>query len=190
MPPILNIIHLPQRDDRLQSFMEQMNEQVIAYKVWAGIYNKHRPYIGIANAHQQIVRYAKDNKLPYVIIAEDDIRFSCAGAWRYYLYKMPKSFDLYCGLIYSGKVDNDGRIIKGMSGTNTLYTVHERFYDFFLSPNNAKGHLDRELGKFALLYEYYVCQPMVCTQMGGYSDNLRRKVYYDEYLIGKKLFGQ
>lgn len=194
MPPILNIIHLENRLDRLQSFMEETNIQNIPYKVWPGV-TEHQAYtnhINVNFAHKQIVKDAQAKKLPYVIIAEDDIKFSCAGAWKYYLSQMPQEFDLYCGLIYAGEVDpQTNRIIstRGMSGTNTLYTISEKFYEFFLATDNSK-HLDRELGKFANINQYYVCNPMVCYQMGGWSDNHKRELHYDEYLRDIKLFGQ
>lgn len=189
--PILNIIHLEKRLDRKQSYMEEMNTQGIPYKEWEGIIYKPA-HTGISKAHKQIVSWAKFTGKPFVAIAEDDIKFSCPGAWKYFLSKIPKSFDLYCGLIYDGEVDpTNNRIIttRGMSGTNTLYIIHSRFYDFFLSIDESK-HLDRELGRFSNINEYYVCHPMVCTQMGGYSDNHRRDLTYDVYLKGKQLLGQ
>lgn len=194
MPPILNIISLPHRLDRQQSYMEETAMQNIAYKVWPGVtthkeYTNHR---NISQAHKAIVRDAKSKGLPQVIIAEDDIRFSAAGSWKYYLSQMPKEFDLFCGVVYAGEVDpQTNRIIstKGMSGTNTLYTIHEKFYNFFLAIDESK-HLDRELGRFGNINKYYVCNPMVCYQIGGFSDNFKRWYYYEDYLENKKLYGQ
>jgi hypothetical protein len=194
MPPILNIIHISTRLDREQSYMEEMCLQSIAYKVWPGVtthqaYTNHR---NINSAHKAIVKDAQEKKLPYVIIAEDDCKFSCTGAWKYYLSQTPKEFDLYCGVVYDGEIDPlTNRIIstKGMSGTNTLYTISEKFYEFFLSTDNSK-HLDRELGRFGNINQYYVCNPMVVTQIGGLSDNWHRDMYYDEYLRDIKLYGQ
>jgi hypothetical protein len=194
MPPILNIIHIPTRLDRKQSFMEEMQIQSIAYKICPGV-TEHQAYTNHVNinlAHKAIVKDAQEKKLPQVIIAEDDIKFSAKDAWKYYLSQTPKEFDLYCGVIYDGEVDPEtNRIIStnGMSGTNTLYTIHSKFFDFFLATDNSK-HLDRELGKFATLNQYYVCNPMVCYQMGGLSDNHHRELFYDEYLRDIKLYGQ
>lgn len=192
MPPILNIIHLPHRIDREQSYMEEMNLQCIAFKLWPGVQKYKMPHHNINEAHRNIVQDAKDKNIPHVFIAEDDIKFSCKGAWKYYLSCLPKQFDLYCGLVYAGKVDpRTNRIVSenGMSGTQTLYCIHERFYDFFLQINPLK-HIDRELGRFGNINEYYVCNPMVCYQSGGHSDNFRRQMNYDEYLRDIKLYGQ
>lgn len=192
MPPILNIIHLEKRADRLQSLMEETAMQGIAYKVWPGVttYKEFTNHRNISLAHKQIVQDAKLKGLPQVIIAEDDIKFSSAGAWKYYLSKMPKNFDLYLGLLYYGKKDENNKLLQGrMSGGLTLYCVAEKFYDFFLSVDESK-HLDTELGSFANINDYYICDPMVCEQIGGHSDNWNRVLYYDAYLEGKKLYGQ
>lgn len=188
--PILNVIHLPGRIDRLQSLTEECAEQNLMFQLWDGV-DRHKMAVrNINEAHKQIVKVAKEGDWPFVAIAEDDIRFSCRGSWLYFLSKMPKIFDLYCGLMYAGEVDHNNKVIsKGMSGTNTLYVVHQRFYDFFLATDNTKN-LDRELGNFSNINEYYICNPMVCYQSGGYSDNLKRNMTYEPYLEGKKLFGQ
>lgn len=191
MTPILHVIHLHKREDRLEPlYKELLGQSNLRYRMWDGVTRNKMPIRNINEAHKQIVIEAKEYKWPYVAIAEDDIRFSCKGAWTYFISKMPKIFDLYCGLMYSGEVDHNNRVISnGMSGTNTLYVVHERFYDFFLSTDNTKN-LDRELGSFSNINEYYICNPMVCYQSGGYSDNLKRNMTYEPYLEGIKLFGQ
>lgn len=192
MPPILNIIHIETRLDRKQSYMEEMNIQNIRYKVWPGVtthseYSNHR---NVSIAHKNIVRDAKEKKLPDVIIAEDDIRFSAKNAWKYYLENTPKDFDLYCGLLYYGKKDENNKLLPGrMSGGLTLYTIAEKFYDFFLSIDESK-HLDTELGSFANINDYYICDPMVCEQIGGWSDNHMRTLHYEDYLRDIKLYGQ
>lgn len=190
MPPILNIISLPHRLDRKQSYMEQCADQNIAYNVWEGIVHK-TPCTGISRAHKQIVQKAKDEYWPYAIIAEDDICFSAPNAWKYFLFHIPKYFDLFCGVMYDGVTDENNRIIttKGMSGTNTLYVINRRFFDFFLMVDESKN-LDRELGKFATLNKYILCNPMVCYQMDGVSDHFKRRMEYGPYLQDKKLYGQ
>jgi hypothetical protein len=81
-------------------------------------------------------------------------------------------------MVYSAEIKN-GRIMNGFSGL-TLYTVHNRFYDEFLAAN-PKDHLDRHLGNTAYKNKYYICEPFVCYQSGGYSDNLMQKLDYKVY---------
>jgi len=187
MKPILHCIHLEKRTDRLQSFLEQMNQQMIPFRIWDGVTTEKMVVANISLAHKKIVRYAKEEKLPYIIICEDDIIFTADGAWKYFLQKMPKIFDLYCGVVYAGEIQN-GRIVRGMSGTNTLYAVHENFYDTFLSTND-KRDLDGALGKLAFAHNYYACIPHVVKQIGDYSDHFKRKMNYRAFEEDKIFFG-
>lgn len=184
---IVNIINLEKRKDRLLQFTQQAKEQGFEFRRWEGIVIEQMPFAGISRVHKQIVQDAKERGLDRVVIAEDDCVFSAPGAWQYYLDNEPESFDFYFGSVYKSRIEN-GRIVFGLSGL-TLYTVHCRFYDDFLSMKEM-NHLDRELGRFALQYEYRVCEPMVCFQSDGYSDNRKQFETYGHLLEGNKLFGQ
>lgn len=184
MPPILNAISLPHRTDRLQSFLEQMNRQNIAFKMWEGNTDTDNPIININKAHKKIIRDAKEKNLPRVHVCEDDVLFSCDGAWKYYLSKIPSSFDFYCGVIYYGKWNDDGRIIKARSGILTLYTIHSKFYDDFLSIDNSVN-LDWGLGELVKTKELYACLPFVVKQISGYSDHFKKVQDYSDYEAGK-----
>lgn len=185
--PRLNIIHLPNdslnfphREVREQSFLKQIEEQGITdYKVWDGIYEKHDPKKGICMSHKKIIREAKENNLPCCLIMEDDCVFSALGAFDYFLSQVPEDYDLFMGLIYHGEIQGS-RVMNGFSGGVTFYLAHERLYDFILElPESV--HIDRELGNFCFNKKYYVCNPFVCVQAPGYSENLRRCMNYDSY---------
>lgn len=183
---IVNIINLPHREDRRISAIQQSTEQGFEIKWWPGIV-EYPPAKGISKAHKQIIQYAKDNKFTEVPIMEDDCIFTAPGAFDYFIKNKPKDFDIYFSMIYSGEI-KDSRIVNGFSGM-TLYIVHERFYDYFLSaPDN--DHIDRWLGNSAFEKRYIVCDQYCCYQIGGVSDNHRKRVTYDAYYIGKKWFGQ
>lgn len=183
----LNIITLPHRVDRHESFKKEMLEQGIEYNIRNGVEDKQFPYRGINRAHKLVVEWAKSEGLKNVIIAEDDIKFSAPGAWNYFMSQIPESYDLFFGMIYAGSVSDKNKILNGFSGM-TLYSVHERFYDFFLKLPDA-DHIDRRLGRSAFIHEYFICDPNVCYQSGGYSDNKKQTLYYDEYTKNKKFFG-
>lgn len=184
---IVNAINLKKRPDRLASFIGQAWEQGFEYSIWEGIETPQFVFVGISNSHKQIIQDAKHKGLKMVTVAEDDVKFSAPGSWKYYIDNIPDSFDLYFGSVYKARIEN-GRITHGFSGL-TLYTVHERFYDVFLSMKEM-NHLDRELGRFAYKYEYRVCEPMVAFQSDGYSDNRKQFESYGHLLEGIKLFGQ
>ncbi|MEP7253451.1 MAG: hypothetical protein ABI683_13765 [Ginsengibacter sp.] len=179
----LNIIHLSKRIDRFELLEKEIRLQEISdYKIWDGVTDDMSTVRGISQAHKQIVRYAKEFKLPYILIAEDDIRFTSLGAFDFFIQNIPKDYDLYLGGIIYGKLEADNTV-KDFSGT-MLYLIHERFYDIFLSiPGNY--HIDRGLnnkGKFV------VCYPMAAIQYNGYSDSSKRNMKYDIYIKAKALF--
>jgi hypothetical protein len=189
MSNIVHFINLKHRTDRLEKAEQEFKEQGIESNRWEGIiygetFTERRK--GVNAAHRQIVQYAKDNKLPYIIIAEDDIRFFQGESWKFYLDNMPKSFDIYLGMIYTGKIENN-RLASAASGF-ILYTVHERFYDTFLSCPVDK-HIDRELTNNFNKYEFMVCPEFVCEQRLSKSDNSGQTVDLRKLLEGRKIFG-
>lgn len=183
----INVINLPHRELRLQQFHEQSIEQNFEYKVWQGIEFQHDRKRGVYAAHSQIVRYAKENNLPYIFIAEDDCRWFAKGAFDYFIDNMPEDADIYFSMIYVGNI-KDNRINTVFSGM-TMYCVFQRFYDFYLSlPESC--HVDRELGLTANINKYMVCPKFTCFQDGSMSDNTRMQSDYSPYLEGRKIYGK
>ncbi len=121
----------------------------------------------IAEAHKQIVRYAKEQKLKEILIAEDDVFFYGIHALEHYLANKPKTFDLYLGGVYTHKPELpcEGNIVRMFSGLH-LYTVHQRFYDLFLGMDTTKNSLDNALSQSAIkgFGKYVVCYPYAAVQ--------------------------
>lgn len=174
------------REERVLSICQQSKDHGFAVRFWEGEYTPQAFY-GITASFKKIVRWAKENNLPMVTIGEDDLLFTAPGAWQYYLDNLPNEFDIYSGGIYSGQI-KDGKIVNGYSG-NTLITVHEKFYDFFLSVRDDY-HLDRTLGTFAFEKNYRIVEPFVVIQLSGFSDNHRRGTNHEGKLLDMKLFGR
>ena len=125
---LLNIIHLPHRADRMNLLQNELTSQHIRdYKIWDGIVDREKTCRGISRSHKQIVADAKAKGTPEVLIAEDDIHFTAAGAYNFFMSKIPPEYDIYLGGIIWGKINSDNRV-DDFSGT-TLYLVHQRFYD-------------------------------------------------------------
>lgn len=185
---MLNIIHLPEREDRYATLMKELEEQKITdFKIWEGVRSSF-PFLGIKRAHQNIVRDAKLNSLPYVIVCEDDVKFFDKGAYEYFLAQMPPldSFDIYlAGIMLSGELNPDNSVKDGYFTGFTLYIMSAKFYDTFLSIRGA-GNIDamlRGLGR------YVVCDPMIVSQHGGYSDNnLKIVKSYDEIFKDRNIW--
>jgi len=187
---IIHIIHLvndpkyPHREEREKSVIEQMEMEGCRYRFWPGIIEKPKK-AGINKAHRQIVQWTKDNNLPNVFIAEDDLKWYGKGAWKYFLDNMPDDYDLYLSSYYSGRAD-ENNIIQSFSGL-TLYSVKNSYYDTYLStPDN--GHIDTALsmagGKFVVSPKFVTYQmPSFSEQRGRFADDSNRHK-------GKLIFGQ
>jgi hypothetical protein len=80
------------------------------YKIWDGVKNDKRPFKGIANAHKKIVEYAKKNKLPCIMIGEDDIKFTTAGAFKFFIQNIPEDYHIYLSGITYGKLKADNTV--------------------------------------------------------------------------------
>lgn len=185
----LNILHLERRKDRMANLLKQLAEQEITfYTIHEGIDQKVNTKEAITKGHKKIIQQAKNNNFPNCIIAEDDICFTAPGAWNYFISQIPEDYDLFCGVIYAGSLNEENRILNGMSATHTLYSISQRFYDFVLSMPDHE-HIDRHLGNYAFAKKYYVCSPMCVTQLGGMSDNLKKPMFYDAYHTNIKLYG-
>lgn len=186
--PTLHILHLARREDRLQQLLRQLAWNRVPNVIWDGIDDPNNVKQAITRGHKKIIQYAKDNKLPFINIAEDDIIFTHKDSYKYFNEQVPEDYDLFFGLFYQAEINEERRILNGMSGVLTLFRVNERFYDFFLGmPDDV--YTDRYLGLTAFEHKYYVVPEFCCFQSGGWSDNLRQVMYYDVYLQNKKMYG-
>ena len=192
-PIILNLLHTIERADRLQSFMEQMNQQTIPFKVWHG-FTDNLPFKAISRSHKQIVEYAKNSNLPSITIAENDILFTSPKSWATYLKQMPEDFDLYLGSISGGNVDEKTKTADQWSGL-ILYTVHQRFYDAFLAADEMKN-IDRWLSGLGLEEiekllgrkpVYKVCYPLPAICIDGLSGNSGKMVEHENCFAAYRL---
>lgn len=175
----IHILHLrgtEHSQERFDSFTKEMNEQGITdYRVWDGVHDPNRVR-AISRAHKRIVQYALENGFPEICIAEDDLCFLAKGAFKYYLQSKPTEFSIYMGGL-SNILKKEEDYITNFRGM-TLYTVHERFYEKFLSvPEtiNIDAGL-KGLGK------YYLSPKVVCTQRAGFSYHKKRYKDYSHLL--------
>lgn len=183
--PKISIISLPNRADRKAHIVSEFKEQGIdEYEFWEGIVGSP-PFLGIHAAHKQIVSDAKMNKYPFCVIGEDDLKFSCIGAYEYFISQIPEDFDLFLSSIYWGDIKPDNTVEDFSS--LTLYIVNSRYYDTFLQTPTI-GHIDRgqkQRGKFV------VCNPFTTYQIEGFSDNVKRETdYFKTYMIGRKFYAR
>lgn len=186
MSEIIYIIHLRNTEwsnERYLSFTKEMNEQCISdYRVWDGIHDSNK-IRAISRSHKQIVQYAKDALLPEICIMEDDCFFTGKGAFEYYLQNKPVEFDIWLGGL-SNLLKRQDDYITDFRGL-LLYTIHERFYDKFLSiPENV--NIDAGLKG---LGKYYLCPKIVCGERPGYSYHRKKNVDRTDLLKQYNVYG-
>lgn len=181
---LINVIHCSARVDRRQT----LNQQIIAHdldvRIWEAQMNPMMPFQGISVSHKMIVMDAQQKGLQSVCIAEDDFYFMAPGAWDYFLENMPEDFDIYLSSISMGHIKPD-KTVHQFCGL-TLYIVHERFYDKFLSVPETL-HIDAALGGMG---KFVVSDPFIAFQYNGYSDQKQMYTENDNHLIGRNLFGR
>lgn len=180
---MLHILHLRHREDRMITLKQELITQGIKdYKIVFGFTDRSAK-TNISRGHKSIVRMAKEQELPFVIIAEDDVKFTQHTSYRRFIETMPMDCDMYLASVYTGaiKEDNSVEMFCGM----TLYAVFEKFFDTFLSLDENM-HIDRALeGKG----RYIVANPFLATQYPGYSDQRKRMALNDDdKLRGRKLY--
>ena len=176
MLPQLNILTLPERRKQVES---EMNRMKIDAVYWPPILCANT-ITSISKGFKQIVKFAKDNNLPEIHIAEDDIQFTSLRGWQYYLDNKPAEYDIYLGGHYSGIALPDNSIY-GFTGL-TLFSIRKSFYDTFLSVSEVRN-ID---GAMAGLGKFYICNPSVAKQINGYSFHRKKVINDDIHLEGRK----
>jgi hypothetical protein len=181
----INVINIERRKDRKDSLIDHLYDMKCNYTFWEGVDDRTvMAYKNISASHKMIVRDAKEKGLDFVLIAEDDFRFSSPESFNYFIKNIPPVFHLYFGMVYSATIQYD-RITNGFSGL-TFYLIHSSFFDVFLSaPDNR--HLDMWLGEYCYKYDYYCCDPFVISAESGYSDNFKRQWVFNEDKLPRNL---
>lgn len=176
--PKVNTINLSHRTDRYENIQKQFSEQGVKdFKIWPGIVDEQIIQRGISRAHKRIVMDASTKGLPEVCIMEDDCDFLDKNAFDYFIKNKPKEYSLYLGGLSNGQIKEDGTLtnFRGM----TLYMVAKPFYNIFLSVDERQ-HIDFALSRTGTTF--HVCQPIVCTQLTGFSDNKKKYFSYAHLL--------
>lgn len=169
----INIILDERRCERKELLLEEFRQQNITdFKFWDCVI---LPDVvqSINASHKMIVRDAKERGLKEVCIIEDDLEFTCKGAWDYFLKQKPEKYDLYLWGSYLLPLSNN--MVCGFQ----LYFISENFYDKFLyCPDNV--HIDTEMDK--LDGDIKFCFPFPALQRAGYSANNKAVVNYNDIL--------
>lgn len=172
---VLNVITLPQRKEQIKSEVDRLGITAVYWD--ATVLNNTIQAISLS--HKKVVRFAQENNLPEIAIAEDDCLFTSINSYKYFIEHKPEDFDIYLGGFYGGTIFPDNTLYS-FSGLH-LYLIKRKFYQTFLSippfRNIDKGMAG--MGKFV------VCSPLVAKQRNGYSFHRKKEVNDDSYLEGR-----
>lgn len=167
----LYILHDDRRMEKYPLLMNELIQQGITkYEIVPAILDPKKNVIESINAgHKAIIRKAKENKLPFICVAEDDLMFTAPDAWQFFLKNIPETYDLYVASTYLFPIE-----ANKLTGFH-LYICHEKFYDKFLSASDTE-HIDNAVCD--LRGDYKICYPFPCLQRPGWSSNSKVEVNY------------
>ncbi|MES2287391.1 MAG: hypothetical protein V4547_16985 [Bacteroidota bacterium] len=183
----INIIYDERHIEDYARLLEEFIGQSVVpkYKFWNCIINKDSVVKSINASHKMIVNWAKDNKLPYVIIAEQDLHLTCPTSWEYFLKNKPKSYDLYLGCSYIKNQIPNSDVVENLICGFHLYIVNSNYFDTFLSVQDDQ-HIDVAIGD--LKGNFVFCKPFPALQRIGFSANNKMIVDYNKVLQEEDIY--
>lgn len=177
------VINLPNRADRLELFYKELKWFPYPVEVMPGVIDP-TPLKGIAQAHMNCIKRAKDNNWPSVLIMEDDLVFQGKDKTVPYLTEAlssaPADWDVLLGGLYESRFTS--KVNEYWSKTGEFCGIHFYFvnksaYDTLIT-HDGTTHFDRYINKGSKKLNCYVTNKFIATQRSGYSD--QRKKYVDD----------
>lgn len=180
------LINLPERKDRLNKFLSELNHFPLNIEVVNGIHHQE-PKIGIALAHINCIRIAQQRGYNQALIIEDDCYFPAKEAAFVHFHKclnnLPNEWDVLLGGVY----DSRGLTYHNEYWNQTdqhcgghFYIINESMFERALSYDNTH-HFDRYLNLNSDR-KCFVAKKMFAIQRNGYSDNMKAEMNYDHKL--------
>lgn len=179
---IANVIHDDRRLERKAFLREQEELNGFRYRLWPAMFfdGPKRHILGPWAAHKNIVRWAKEQKMPYVWICEDDVKFSHPKAIEYFLSQIPQDgkLNVFLGGLWCSRWV--GGELRSWSGVH-CYVVFEKFYDRLLSaPEDIP--IDIWISRWHAVYggnRIDVCRPLVAGCYDGISGTTGKHLSHD-----------
>lgn len=167
------IINLKERVDRKSYILDEIKKLPgLSYEIVDAIRDETKTCFA---SHIKCIQQAKDNRLPYVLILEDDAMFTddCITIFNSVFAEIQsQQWDmLYLGANLNSSAQSITPLLLKLSGAYTThaYMVHERFYDTIL---NLKLDVEIDVCYSKLMAEHniYMCDPMIAYQLPSHSD--------------------
>lgn len=180
------LINLPERVDRLERSMDEISTFFT---------NQHVNFIpgvrdsptfkGIAQAHINCIKLAKENNWPHVLIIEDDVNFQSTRSREYAdraFNDLPDDWDILLSSVYLSKglnkVKTHWNQTKEFCGL-TFYAVKSSAYDKIIEFDKS-NHIDRAM--IGLGLNCFVAYEFFAIQYPGLSDQTGKIENYDNLL--------
>jgi len=187
------VINLKQMSDRYESFQQEMSKYNIEkyHRIFGSLVNNGSTFMdrikGNKESHLECIRYAKKNKLKYVIICEDDVVFNSKWTNHQNLltdinnFMTNEKWELfYFGCTFVDPPTNTNyKYIMNLTRSWAIhcYAVHSSVYDLILDYSNDPIYNDPtflpcDCYYYELLQKRglcYICKPRLAAQREGFS---------------------
>jgi len=193
-------INLKERVDRKESVEIELDKFGWEYTRFEAVKTKSGR-VGCSMSHLKLLKMAKEKKLPYIVIVEDDIQFKYVELFKKLFDNFMNSnleYDVFllAGNLRRPAVKVSPNIVKVYkSFTTTGYIVKEHYYDKMINnineginkllknENNGYNAIDTYLMKLQSLDKWYISYPRTVTQKPDYSDIENKQVNYDKLML-------
>ncbi len=193
-------INLKERVDRKESVEIELDKFGWEYTRFEAVKTKSGR-VGCSMSHLKLLKMAKEKKLPYIVIVEDDIQFKYVELFKKLFDNFMNSnleYDVFllAGNLRRPAVKVSPNIVKVYkSFTTTGYIVKEHYYDKMINnineginkllknENNGYNAIDTYLMKLQSLDKWYISYPRTVTQRPDYSDIENKQVNYDKVML-------
>jgi len=194
-------INLKTRLDRNANAIKELSSVDFDFERFEAIYCSDGR-LGCSLSHLAVLELAKRNKLPEVVICEDDICFKNPELFKKQMkcfLKSQKSWDV---LLLGGNVvrpftiDSPYAMKVSHCQTTTGYIVKSHYYDTLIQNiregiknllQHPEKHFDYAIDKYWIQLqkkdEWYVIYPLLVSQISGYSDIEKKERNYGNLLL-------
>jgi|TARA_B110000116_G_C16795153_1_gene566192 glycosyl transferase family 25 len=193
-------INLKERVDRKESVELELDKVGWEYTRFGAVKTKSGR-VGCSMSHLKLLKMAKDKKMPYIVIVEDDIQFKDVELFKKLFDNFMNSKIEYDVFLLSGNLrppaikitESIVRVYK--SFTTTGYIVKSHYYDkmikniqesinkLLLNENDGYNAIDTYLMKLQRIDKWYISYPRTVTQRPDYSDIENKQVNYDKVML-------
>jgi glycosyl transferase family 25 len=192
------VINLDKRTDRWEQLQKDWADYPEINLIRVSGIEHTKGFIGCARSHLKVVQYAKDNKMPFILVMEDDAKPTrdFKKLWKRclrYIDNHQDEWDIFNGgtSIVSLSRGTAEKLTSIMFKTSHAYGLHfviysEKCYDKILSWEDSPGILEERppidvfYTNFYLNLVTYAVFPYLAVQGKGKSDILNKYVDYTD----------